>query len=401
MYYSFGVNMRTLFMIAVLLFLTSCMRFVTLVEPDASDGDADGDGDTDADSDGDGDGDTDADGDRGNSPDVEFHCSPGTADCNRDRNDRCETDLTSDPLHCGICDHDCLGGTCADSQCEAFRLAVPQGSPDRPWNGFLTVGPEYVYFGYNSHTSGGVSMAAKDGSFAGCVACDIGEPRELATDEVSVYWVDVVLGEVRRAPLGVGASFTTLHTGPVGTPIAVDGPHVYWVDTSLQAVMESDFDGNYTTQIASWQGEVVSIAAQGGSVFWAANSDVRESVPPSDAFNVLASGQPHVRGVAADAAHVYWVVGPWGGPNTIHRIHRGRGNTIETVATRGAYDLALTDTHVFVADGFNGEIWRVAKDGGTTETLTTGQPYPFDIAVDDVAVYWSSETDASVGMVVY
>ena len=38
-------------------------------------------------------------------PDPDATCAPGTGDCNGDPGDGCETDLTSDPAHCGACWH--------------------------------------------------------------------------------------------------------------------------------------------------------------------------------------------------------------------------------------------------------------------------------------------------------
>jgi hypothetical protein len=44
-------------------------------------------------------------------------CSPGYADCDRDR--FCETDLTKDPYHCGDCRYSCFSGSCVNGVCTA------------------------------------------------------------------------------------------------------------------------------------------------------------------------------------------------------------------------------------------------------------------------------------------
>ena len=53
-------------------------------------------------------------------------CDAGHGDCNNDASDGCERDLTSDPLHCGLCSHacafahataTCMAGTCQLDAC--------------------------------------------------------------------------------------------------------------------------------------------------------------------------------------------------------------------------------------------------------------------------------------------
>ena len=158
-----------------------------------------------------------------------------------------DASLDSDPHNCGWCGHDCAGGICTAGVCASLPVANPQGSSVSPWNGFLALGPTHVYFGYAGKNAGGVAMVAKDGTGAACIACDVGMPRELATDSTSVYWGDQGLNEVRKAPLG-GSPVTKLWSGSVGSPIAVDGAHVYWHDTGGGAIMQAAPDGaNPTT----------------------------------------------------------------------------------------------------------------------------------------------------------
>jgi len=247
-------------------------------------------------------------------------------------------------------------------------------------------------------------MAAKDGSSSSCIACDVGRPRELTTDATSVYWVDTRLNEVRSAPLG-GGTPTTLYSGSVGTPIAVDSSHIYWFDPTAGAVMMADLDGSSPTQAATAGPEVNTIAADGGSIFWINHDPTAPTANTVIAFEIatgttttLASAQDRAKSIAVDATHVYWVTGQWDVPNDVQRIPRG-GGAIEPIATRGAYAIALAGGDVYVADNYNGDIWRVPVTGGTIEVLATGEPNPFDIAVDATAVYWTSETDAGVDRV--
>jgi hypothetical protein len=82
----------------------------------------------------------------------------------------------------------------------------------------------------------------------------------------------------------------------------------------------------------------------------------------------------------------------------VQRILRG-GGAIEPLAAYGAFALAVDGTHVYVLDNHGGELWRMPKTGGTPEVLATGLGYPWDLALDAVAVYWSSEGDATVGKI--
>jgi hypothetical protein len=277
---------------------------------------------------------------------------------------------------------------------QVIHVADPQGGSTNPYNGYLTLGPNNVYFGYSGSDAGGVAMASKDGSSASCIACNMGGPRELIANSSMVYWVDPELGELKRAPLG-GGTGTTLWAGSVGTPVALDQSHVYWFGTSNSNVMQANLDGSSPIQVATGQNNVLSIAARSGFLYWVTDSDLVELDLTGGTPSPLAQDRTSPRSVAVDSTHVYWAEGTLGGNERVQRISRG-GGTIEQLAAAGAYAIALDDTHVYVADNYGCSIWRVAKTGGTVQILAENQNYPFDIAVDDTAVYWSSESDAKV-----
>jgi hypothetical protein len=44
-------------------------------------------------------------------------CDPGFVDCNQSIVDGCEAQLMNDPMNCGVCGRQCLGGPCVSGQC--------------------------------------------------------------------------------------------------------------------------------------------------------------------------------------------------------------------------------------------------------------------------------------------
>jgi hypothetical protein len=45
-------------------------------------------------------------------------CVPGVGECDGNLYNGCETDTTSNPLHCGTCNHSCGAGTCVGGVCQ-------------------------------------------------------------------------------------------------------------------------------------------------------------------------------------------------------------------------------------------------------------------------------------------
>lgn len=64
-------------------------------------------------------------------------CPPGTADCNERASDGCEADPTNDPLNCGVCNYNCRvrldnvqDARCVNGVCRAFRCSLGYGDCD-------------------------------------------------------------------------------------------------------------------------------------------------------------------------------------------------------------------------------------------------------------------------------
>jgi hypothetical protein len=358
------------------------MDDLQVAAPEGGTGDADSDTDTDTDSDTDTDTDTDTDSDTDT-------CDPLT-DCGGE----C-VDITSDTDHCGACDHGCLGGDCVASACQVIQVSDGMDTSTSPGNGFLSIGPESIYYGYRSTPSGDFLLAHKDGTGTVCIACDEGEPRETAASDSWVFWVDVGMDELRRAPLD-GSTYTALWSGQVGSPVTVDDTYVYWWDDATDSVMQAEHDGTNPTQVATGQSNVVSIAAEGGWLYWINGSNLMELDLSSPPAVTMVSGMTGPRSLVVDATHVYLATGTWNVDEAIRRVPRG-GTVLELLdGIGGAYVIDLDQTHVYAANGADGDIYRIPKDGGTPEVLATGEPYPFDIVVDDDAVYWTSEVASTL-----
>src|SRR5262249_35132896 len=70
----------------------------------------------------------------------------------------------SDPHNCGLCGHDCLGGTCQSGQCQPFALATGMPSP----MGGVVVGTDLYVSDFGAlgppHIPGSLLRIAADGT---------------------------------------------------------------------------------------------------------------------------------------------------------------------------------------------------------------------------------------------
>jgi hypothetical protein len=193
-------------------------------------------------------------------------------------------------------------------------------------------------------TDGKVMTAALDGSAPTVLASGQACPAGLAIDDDTVYWATA--GAIYTVPKAGGTAATIATAEMNALSITVDNTNVYW----------TDFDG-------------VSLASKAGS----------------SAVTSLATGLGFVRGVAVDAAFVYYASYNVDGIVAKVPIAGGASITLATDNSDPSW-VAVDASHVYWTDTY--KVFRTTLDGASTETLD-GTDYGVSaIALDDDDVYW-------------
>lgn len=106
-------------------------------------------------------------------------CDPGTLDCG---SGACDINSDEDPMNCGECGHDCLGGECSDGECEPVSLLFDSSVTA------LAVDEDAIYF---ARTTSLQRMNQAPGATPSALIADIGAPtagtRDVGVDNTHVY----------------------------------------------------------------------------------------------------------------------------------------------------------------------------------------------------------------------
>jgi hypothetical protein len=272
-------------------------------------------------------------------------------------------DTASDPLNCGACGHDCLGGACSSGQCQPVAIAQSQGGPFMVaqfgsqvyWTNFIgsTVGSANKY-------DGGNTLMAASGNGAD-------SPLGIGADDAGVYFANSgSSGTVVRCGLtSCQGAATLFDAGFTNTDLAVVGGNVYW----LQA------DGD----------EIDRVATGGGT---------HQNLATTDTNNF---GR-YLSRIATDGAFVYWSESF---NDTILRkpIGSGSATTIYTLSSGAQPSALLLDNGTLFfatlgSDNGQGAISYGNPDGsGGAQPLAASQRFPYALASDATYLYWTAEGD--------
>ncbi len=337
--------------------------------------------------------DCDGDVDHATCDDCVVVCDEGWWDCNGDVVDGCEIHLDGDPLNCGDCDHDCLGGECEVGTCQPVVLVEGESAPLN-----VAVDETHVYW-TNFQASGSVVRATSSGGNR-TVLTDAVSPFDLALDDESVFFTSD--DEIARVPK-VGGASTPLISG-TGEPrgVAVDDSDVFYVDLgNADGDVESiPKMGGGEDVLAANESSPRFLTVMNGFVYWTDDADATVSRVAADgmgAVEVLATDQVGAWDIfstpdllawtnLADVGEVKWL--------SLEDLMDERTLAISL----RPWGIAIDDAHVYWTTEEDGTVQRSAVDGEQelAEMIATGLQTPHGIATDDQFVYWADTAAGAI-----
>lgn len=346
-------------------------------------------------------------------------CPAGFAHCTADPSEECETNLMTDPDHCGRCEVSCRS-QCNAGICSLERLrsnvlrgnrviAVPGGAVISAAgfggdNGFvefvrddgtrtalrdrlsdpygLAFDGQHVY----ATTLGNPEAIVRvklDGSDPGTIATDPQDPRGIAVTDTKIFYADAQDDRIRSLPKVPGSSSSDVGQS-VNQPwdVKVSGAQIFFAEadncnsSNGKIQVADDLSGDHTL-ISDNQFCPRSLAVTTTHIYWGNRGDgqtatgaimrIARGQPSTTPPDAIASAQIDVIQITADDTHVYWLTGGGNaGAGALHRAELDGTNPI-TVADRivNPVSLAASDTHVYILDrgdgSGDGTLWRLPK----------------------------------------
>jgi hypothetical protein len=330
--------------------------------------------------------------------------------------------MASDPLNCGACGRSCLGGECVIGTCAAVELATSEAYPTG-----LVVDPGAnggVYWTNDvgqGQPGGGVRAIAKDGSAISKLTLYAPAPSEysltgIAIDATYIYFTaqgyrDSVAGSVHRIQKD-GSGHISIGTFQGPGPLVLDADHIYWANRdAADRVERAGRDLSTPTVLITstgYVGDTVGLAVDpdpSGDVYWsygslAASGLGLERATKSGTGRITLD--PTAGGwVAVDATTSTVFYFGNGGPNNRYSLLAiGRDGTCPgmpcpaVLATEQfpTNSIALDDHSVYWTTFQDAKVMAVDKDGSHLRVVADA-PWCDGIAVDDVAVYFTEQSD--------
>ncbi len=331
-------------------------------------------------------------------------CLPGTEDCDGDMSNGCE-DLASDPLHCGVCGQDCLGGACLDGTCQPVLLATELGQVYA-----IAKDGEFIY---GTSSSGGsvwkvpVAGCVNPSSCAQVLSTPGTNYRGLAVNEDAVFFTDSSAGRVLRVNKDGSGQCNLVSNSLAPWGIVASISQAYWCvsEGSAIRVVSTVCGGSNSSLIVPSTTAPHHIAMDDSGLYWTKKSGGLVSWASKDGSStepVWSGSTPggYMFAPVLDDAWVYWREGrenPSSGTARVVRAPKDRSGGLEVIASEQATPrfMAVDGTHAYWTT--TESVRRRLKDGsGDVETVATGLSGPHAIVVDDMAVYFGTSWGASV-----
>ncbi|MBI5537357.1 MAG: hypothetical protein HY898_31835 [Deltaproteobacteria bacterium] len=316
-------------------------------------------------------------------------CNAGFANCDANGANGCEVNTLTDATNCGACGNVCGTGGCQAGQCSAptTPVVVSTGGAN-PYD--IAVDAQNVYWS----SASGVSRAPKTGG-SPVVLTPGASANGIAIDALRVYFSDNVEFAIKSVPLG-GGTVTTLWSGSSHPwRLTTNGTSVFFTDDSASTVNKVPTTGGAMTVIASGQTGAAGIARDSTSLYWTTQTDGTVMKMPilGGAIVTLASGESSPVRVAVDATSAYFSC--YTSTGAIRKVPLG-GGTVTTLAASQASPIAVAVDSGWVYWTDASAVKKMPVGGGATVVLAPGQQQPNSLALDATRVYWTNFGDGTV-----
>jgi hypothetical protein len=261
-------------------------------------------------------------------------------------------DTNVDPLNCGKCGHDCLGGDCALGVCQPVFLAKDQGRYIK-----LTSDPEYIYWTGDGATIGRVKA---DGS---------AEAEELIPQSAGELGYDnVVVGK-------------TLYWGND------------WNDNGVRGCALPACTSPKTVVPGTLPLDAIHYDAASKRLFWNQGNVIWNAALPAGASEIFLTTDSRVRDLDTDGSFVYWTeYDPVKKITKVRKRSKNGGSATLLAQTVDAYYSRVFGGRMYLVDGPEAGLHVIPLPNGVGSAATDAFAPSKDvsaIAADSDGVYWA------------
>jgi hypothetical protein len=226
----------------------------------------------------------------------------------------------------------------------------------------------------------------------------------IAVEGTNVYWVasnsTASSGTIMTVPVTGGTPTVVAAQSGAPAHIAVDASYVYWGELMLGNVMRAPLGGGTPTAVAATSSGIFQIALGDTAVFWLAGMGLMTAPKAGGVAVALTPPFPPIPtdGLAVNATTVYINAGNRSGaPGILEVPIQGASFDAGSLFPGiGGGPIAIDAKRAYWAD-MSGSVYGASLAGGAAILLATGQNNVDAIAVDDVAVYWLDNGNATPG----
>ncbi len=349
-------------------------------------------------------------------------CEPGGA-CPAGSVEQCGdvcTSLESDPLHCGACGHDCLGGVCTGGRCQPVVLGSGYTNPSA-----VALSETHVYFREGAQGAGRILRIPKGGGAVEVVAQGVSNLVAVALGGGQLYFASgnaatLGQGQVLRANLD-GTELRPF--SPLRAPgifsVLVPGLNVWYTERSAQSTLvyragllseEQAGTGN-EVEFSTVPGALLSMTVSNGCLLYVAQGApqrlLRQCSPTAEAQEHYAGVGGELRfqsSASTDGDYLYFSQG-----STLSRIALQLPAVPEPLVTglvappsvdaEALYYAAATAEPAGAGCSTDFALYRASKEpgaGAPTEVLPPPLACPTQVVLDDTAAYWASADGSAV-----